>query len=142
MSLLTSSICACFVPSHVAESVLAVVGRLDADPKLEGKGLGAAFARSSPDLLAEAEGNALAATEAARVAMVLGGANLQTRGIQYSFAESGHWIASRHSLETRRISSIFPRIYESMTLHELAILCSSEHLLHLLLVEFAVQRIR
>jgi hypothetical protein len=57
-------------PTALPESVLAVLAQLDADPKLEGKGLSAAFARSFPDL--PAEGSALAATEVARVAVVLG----------------------------------------------------------------------
>ena len=54
-------------PTAPSESVLAALAQLDADPKLEGKGLSAAFARSFPDL--PAEGFALAATEAARVAV-------------------------------------------------------------------------
>ena len=56
-------------PTAPSESVLAALAQLDADPKLEGKGLSAAFARSFPDL--PAEGFALAATEVARVAVVL-----------------------------------------------------------------------
>ena len=57
-------------PLALAESVRAVLGGLDDDPKLQGKGLSAAFARSFPDLPAEVK--SLAATEAARVAVVLG----------------------------------------------------------------------
>ena len=57
-------------PTAPPESVLAALAQLDADPKLEGKGLSAAFARSFPDL--PAEGFALVATEVARVAVVLG----------------------------------------------------------------------
>eukprot|EP01043_Picozoa_sp_COSAG02_P003905 COSAG02_NODE_99_length_37069_cov_24.910957_1_plen_110_part_00 len=37
-------------PMAPSESVLAALAQLDADPKLEGKGLSAAFARSFPDL--------------------------------------------------------------------------------------------
>ena len=59
-------------PPALAESVRAVLGGLDDDPKLQGKGLSAAFARSFPDPPAEVK--SLAATEAARVAVVLGGA--------------------------------------------------------------------
>ena len=51
-------------------AVLALLGRLEDDPKLAGKGLGSAFAASFPDLPAEA--SSLAATEAARVAVILG----------------------------------------------------------------------
>ena len=57
-------------PLALAESVRAVLGGLDDDPKLQGKGLSAAFARSFPDPPAEVK--SLAATEAARVAVVLG----------------------------------------------------------------------
>jgi hypothetical protein len=57
-------------PTAPLESVLGALAQLDADPKLEGKGLSVAFARSFPDL--PAEGFALAATEVARVATVLG----------------------------------------------------------------------
>ena len=49
-------------PTAPPESVLAALAQLDADPKLEGKGLSATFARSFPDL--PAEGFAVAATEA------------------------------------------------------------------------------
>ena len=49
-------------------AVLALLGRLEDDPKLAGKGLGSAFAASFPDLPAEA--SSLAATEAARVAVI------------------------------------------------------------------------
>ena len=54
-------------PSALVESVRAVFGGLDADPKLEGKGLSAAFARSFPDPPAEV--STLGATEVARVAV-------------------------------------------------------------------------
>ena len=57
-------------PMALAESVRAVLGGLDDDPKLQGKGLSAAFARSFPDPPAEVK--SLAATEVARVAVVLG----------------------------------------------------------------------
>ena len=41
---------------------------------------------------------------------------------------SGHWIEnSGSSDETRRNSSSFPYMYESSSLHELAILCTSAH---------------
>ena len=56
-------------PLAPSESVRAVFEQLDADPKLEGKGLSEAFARSFPDPPVEAE--ALAATEAARMAVIL-----------------------------------------------------------------------
>ena len=69
-------------PTAPSESVLAALAQLDADPKLEGKGLSAAFARSFPDL--PAEGFALAATEAARVAVVLGVPGIAvTRPVSY-----------------------------------------------------------
>ena len=57
-------------PLGLSESVRAVFARLETDPKLVGKGLSSAFAASFPDLPAEATG--LAATEAARVAVILG----------------------------------------------------------------------
>ena len=57
-------------PLAPTESVRAVFELLDADPKLEGKGLSEAFARSFPEPPAEAE--ALAATEAAHMAVILG----------------------------------------------------------------------
>ena len=57
-------------PLAPTESVRAVFELLDADPKLEGKGLSEAFARSFPEPPAEVE--ALAATEAARMAVILG----------------------------------------------------------------------
>lgn len=58
-------------PAPVGDgAVLALLGRLEDDPKLAGKGLGSAFAASFPDLPAEA--SSLAATEAARVAVILG----------------------------------------------------------------------
>ena len=57
-------------PLALAESVRAVLGGLDDDPKLQGKGLSAAFARSFPDPPVEVK--SLAATEVARVAVVLG----------------------------------------------------------------------
>ena len=57
-------------PLAPSESVRAVFELLDADPKLEGKGLSEAFARSFPEPPVEVE--ALAATEAARMAVILG----------------------------------------------------------------------
>ena len=57
-------------PVPLGESVLALFGRLEEDPKLAGKGLSSAFAASYPDLPAEV--SLLPATEAARVAVVLG----------------------------------------------------------------------
>ena len=57
-------------PLGLSESVRAVFAQLETDPKLVGKGLSSAFAASFPDLPAEATG--LAATEAARVAVILG----------------------------------------------------------------------
>ena len=57
-------------PLAPSESVRAVFELLDADPKLEGKGLSEAFARSFPEPPVEA--GALAATEAARMAGILG----------------------------------------------------------------------
>ena len=54
----------------LSESVRAVFAELEVDPKLTGKGLSAAFAASFPDLPTEA--TTLAATEAARVAAILG----------------------------------------------------------------------
>ena len=54
----------------LAGSALAVFSLLDDDPKLRGKGLSAAFARSFPHPPAEA--SSLAATEAARAAVILG----------------------------------------------------------------------
>ena len=54
----------------LSESVRAVFAELEEDPKLVGKGLSAAFAASFPDLPTEA--TSLAATEAARVAAILG----------------------------------------------------------------------
>ena len=50
-------------PMALAESVRAVLGGLDDDPKLQGKGLSAAFARSFPDPPAEVK--SLAATRLA-----------------------------------------------------------------------------
>ena len=40
-------------PVPLGESVLALFGRLEEDPKLAGKGLSSAFAASYPDLPAE-----------------------------------------------------------------------------------------
>ena len=57
-------------PLAPTESVRAVFELLDADPKLEGKGLSEAFARSFPEPPAEVE--ALVATEAAHMAVILG----------------------------------------------------------------------
>ena len=53
----------------LAGSALAVFSMLEDDPKLRGKGLSAAFARSFPRPPAEA--SSLAATEAARAAVIL-----------------------------------------------------------------------
>ena len=48
-------------PLALAESVRAILAGLDADPKLGGKGLSEAFARSFPELLAEAKALAVLA---------------------------------------------------------------------------------
>ena len=57
-------------PSGVPEPARVAFEALEADPKLGGKGLSEAFARSFPSLPAEV--TSLAATEAARVAAILG----------------------------------------------------------------------
>ena len=57
-------------PTGLPEPARAAFAALEADPKLGGKGLSEAFARSFPSLPAEVR--SLAATEAARVAAILG----------------------------------------------------------------------
>ena len=71
-------------PLAPSEPVRAVFELLDADPKLEGKGLSEAFARSFPEPPVEAE--ALAATEAARMAVILGVPGIATMDVVQSVA--------------------------------------------------------
>ena len=90
-------------PERLPPGVLRLFVGLDEDPRLEGKGLGDAFASSFPDLPDAA--SSLAATEAARVATHLGVRSLEVLDVTARSCPAllellSHWLKFRRLCES------------------------------------------